>query len=75
SSTSEISTSTRSDIEIHNNPTSKKTKFGRKGGSKKRSWVWEYFKEKKVIETVQQLDKKVNIGITYAVCLVLSNSD
>ncbi|CAG8603250.1 3887_t:CDS:2 [Cetraspora pellucida] len=33
SPTSEISTSARSDIEIYDNPTSKKAKFGQKGGS------------------------------------------
>ncbi|CAG8456657.1 7011_t:CDS:2, partial [Cetraspora pellucida] len=75
SPTSEISTSAKSNIEIYDNPTSKKAKFGRKGGSKKRSWVCNYFEEKKVIKTIQQLDKKVNVEVTYAICLVLNNSD
>ncbi|CAG8780801.1 12310_t:CDS:1, partial [Cetraspora pellucida] len=70
------STSAKSDNETPNMPTIKKTKVVRRGGSKKRSWVWSYFEEKKMIESIQNLDKqKVNIEVTYAICQVLNDSD
>ncbi|RIB05805.1 hypothetical protein C2G38_2047306 [Gigaspora rosea] len=62
------------DNEVHNNPTSKKTKLNQRGGSKKRSWVWKYFEEKKIIETVQQINKKVNIEVIYGICKVTESN-
>ncbi|CAG8854982.1 8664_t:CDS:1, partial [Gigaspora margarita] len=72
---SEISSSAKSDTETYNKPTSKKAKLVLKGGSKKWSWVWKYYEEKKVIETVQQLNQKVNVEITYGICCMLINLD
>ncbi|CAG8604307.1 11127_t:CDS:1 [Dentiscutata erythropus] len=69
------STSAKSDNDAPNVPTIKKTKLSRKGGSKRRSWVWKYFVEKKIIETVQNLDnQKINVEVTYGICNVLNDS-
>ncbi|CAG8503674.1 11182_t:CDS:2 [Dentiscutata heterogama] len=58
------STSAKSNNKNSNMPTIKKTK------------VWSYFEEKKIIESIQNLDKqKVNIEVTYAICQILNNLD
>lgn len=69
------STSAMSDSETSNIPTIKKTKLGQKGGSKKRSWVWKYFQEKKIIETIQTLDQKINVEVVYGICQVLNDAN
>ncbi|CAG8560124.1 1091_t:CDS:2 [Cetraspora pellucida] len=68
------STSAKSDNDAPNVPIIKKTKLSRKSGSKRQSWVWKYFVEKKIIETVQNLDnQKINVEVTYGICNILND--
>ncbi|CAG8832877.1 28806_t:CDS:1, partial [Gigaspora margarita] len=47
----ENTSSEESNNEIYKKPMYKKTKLSHKSGSKKQSWVWNYFKSENVIET------------------------
>ncbi|RIB15730.1 hypothetical protein C2G38_2143442 [Gigaspora rosea] len=68
----ENTSSEESNNEIFEKPTYKKTKLSHKGGSKKRSWVWNYFESEKVIETLEG-SKNIKVEFKYGICQVTND--
>ncbi|CAG8550980.1 16325_t:CDS:2, partial [Cetraspora pellucida] len=69
------STSAKSDNETSNMATIKKTRLFEEVAQKNEAG-YEATSKKKMIESIQNLDKqKVNIEVTYAICQVLNDSD